>query len=339
MTCALAGITTRASELRPDLAPELDQLCRWATAADRDHRIGSARALGDAVQRYLDGDRDLSMRRSLAQSHLDAARRAAGAGSPEHAVALREAGRALVLDPALPGAAELVGHLMIQPPTAMPAAVACEVEEVARRERLQKAKVSVGVYVGYACLAPLLFAFGIRDVGYLSALVVIAAVNIVLASRGLGRRTEGRSQRILVALAYAAMFAVIARMFTPLFIAPGLAAVTLMTYAQHPTTQRREMLGASILAIVAILGVWGAELIGWISATTLVVDGHVTLVPPLDGIAEFPIIPALACYLVGLVGIAVEVAYVGARRGREVRSALHVQAWQLRQLVSLEQHR
>lgn len=49
--------------------------------------ISGHMSIGEAVQRYLDGDRDLALRRSLA------------------------------LDPTLPGAAELVSRLMIKRPT------------------------------------------------------------------------------------------------------------------------------------------------------------------------------------------------------------------------------
>ena len=85
----------------------------------------------------------------------------------------------------------------------------------------------------------------------------------------------------------------IARMFTPLFIAPGVTALMLMAYAQHPTTRRRDLMGGGGITIAAVLGVWGAEAIGWISATTIVDGGVIQLRPPLDGVAQFPIVPAL----------------------------------------------
>ncbi|MBL9015538.1 MAG: hypothetical protein JNL83_15240, partial [Myxococcales bacterium] len=350
MTCALAGISPSASELRPDLAPELDDLCRRATTADRDQRIGSARELAEAVQRYLDGDHDLAMRRALAQAHLDAARRALadgptrlasrGDGTPDlvaPAVAMHEAGRALALDPALPGAAELVSRLMIQPPAVTPETVAAELEQAALPELLRKARLGLGIYTGYACWALLLFAFGVRDAWYLSALVAVAGLNFAIASYTLVRRRAGHP--MIRALGYAALFALLARMFTPLFMAPAIAAVTLMTLAHHPTIRRRDLLVTSGLALGAILCVWMAEAVGWLSATTIIEGGVITLRPPLDGIDGFPIVPALCLYPLVLVGLAVEVAFTNARRGREAHRALHLQAWQLRQLVSLDEAR
>src|SRR5439155_3268337 len=49
-------------EPRDDAPPELELVWRHATAPDRWQRTGSARELADAVQRYLDGDRDLAHR-------------------------------------------------------------------------------------------------------------------------------------------------------------------------------------------------------------------------------------------------------------------------------------
>ncbi|MCX5741025.1 MAG: serine/threonine-protein kinase, partial [Proteobacteria bacterium] len=69
----LAGIDARPSVRAPDreVPPELDAACVAATALDVDARIATARELGERVLEYLDGDRDLALRRQLAQAHLD----------------------------------------------------------------------------------------------------------------------------------------------------------------------------------------------------------------------------------------------------------------------------
>jgi serine/threonine protein kinase len=80
LASALGGTDGRPSSriADRDIPPELDELCAQATAADREARIATARELGERVQRYLDGDRDLTVRRSLAAGHLDASRRRCG---------------------------------------------------------------------------------------------------------------------------------------------------------------------------------------------------------------------------------------------------------------------
>jgi serine/threonine-protein kinase len=62
----LAATCFRPSAVAPDIAPELDDICAHATAADRAARLPTARALADRIQAYLDGDRDLARRRELA---------------------------------------------------------------------------------------------------------------------------------------------------------------------------------------------------------------------------------------------------------------------------------
>lgn len=79
------GADARASVRAPifDIAPELDAICVRATAARPEDRYGSARALHDAVERFLEGDRDEELRARLAEQQLEEGRRAAqGALAP-----------------------------------------------------------------------------------------------------------------------------------------------------------------------------------------------------------------------------------------------------------------
>src|SRR5690606_25301927 len=80
-----------------DIPPELDAACARATAPAAVERTASARELHAAVQRYLDGDRDLARRRELAAELAAAATAHHARGEREDA--MRSAGRALALDP------------------------------------------------------------------------------------------------------------------------------------------------------------------------------------------------------------------------------------------------
>ena len=331
LACSLGGVTAVPSDVRADVAPELDALCRRATSADRSQRIGSARMLGEAVQRYLDGDRDLATRRSLAQVHLERARRAV-----TQPIAMREAGRALALDPAATGAAELVAQLMVARPTRTPPAVAAGVAQAARAELASKSRVGIAVYTGYALMAPFSFVLGVRDAPYQGALVAIACANILLAWRAL---TGQRLPQVVVILGHVAMLALLARFFTPLLVAPGVAAVTVMSYAQSPLTTRRSLLAATGLAVLAVLGVWGAEACGLLSATMTVTGSTVVLTSPLGGMTTGPLVFVLVCYPIALIAIAAAISYAVATHGRAARRDLEVQAWQLRQLTSLDEPR
>src|SRR5262249_17142288 len=126
---ALGLVLMHVLARHPDPPPELSAIAELATRPDRDARIASARELGDLVQRYLDGDRDLKLRRKLAREHLERARSAIedARDDSDRVVALRAASSAMALDPPLPGATELVGRLMLDPPKAMPREVAREI--------------------------------------------------------------------------------------------------------------------------------------------------------------------------------------------------------------------
>ena len=101
------AIETRPSLRAPtrDIPPELDDAVVAATAIEKAKRVGTARELGERIERYLDGDRDLALRKQLAARALGNARTAFA--EREDSVAMREAGRALALDPTHAGAAEL----------------------------------------------------------------------------------------------------------------------------------------------------------------------------------------------------------------------------------------
>jgi hypothetical protein len=97
-----ARVTSKA--LGRDSPPELDKICVRATALAPADRFQSARELHLAIERFLDGDRDLELRRELAARHASAAAESAervrGQDSPEHEErrrALREVGQALAL--------------------------------------------------------------------------------------------------------------------------------------------------------------------------------------------------------------------------------------------------
>jgi serine/threonine-protein kinase len=113
---------------RPDLdiAPELEQVCVHATATLAE-RLPSARELAARITRFLEGDRDLALRRKLAASHVERARQAQldARDAPRDdldAEALRELSRALALDPENREASRVLMELWVAPPAASPEA-------------------------------------------------------------------------------------------------------------------------------------------------------------------------------------------------------------------------
>jgi eukaryotic-like serine/threonine-protein kinase len=333
---AIAGADARASHRAGgrDIAPELDLLCVRATAP-RALRIDTARELGDGVQHYLDGDRDHALRANLARAHLDRASAALATGDDEErrAIAMREAGQALALEPTLEPAAQLVGRLMLEPPRVTPRAVETELAAVDTLAIRRHALIAVFAHLGYVAVAPILWLIGVHDAGYLGALAACGTIAAV------GGALELRTGRVLAPVVIACDLAIIilfARMFTPFLVAPAIGAVTVMATAFHPSAARlRVMIVVALLSIAAILGTWLAEVVGIVVPTMRTYDGKIELASPLDGIRALPPAPALACFVVALFAVAAVLAVRVARSERAARHHLHVQAWQLRQLLAV----
>ncbi len=334
------SVQTPATEVaRPtdELPPELEAAYRAATTPDAAARLGSVRELAAAVQRYVDGDRDLERRRVLAEGHVAAAQAALDAPGDDETrrqLAMREAGRALALDPTLHGAAELVGRLMLQPPAVTPKAVTEELAALdLAADRRQLRLVATLSLLNIAWI-PALILLGIRDVPYLTAFGIAAVLNSA------GQLAALKSDRVLrkggwLAIVFEmANLVLLARMFTPFLLAPGLAAVSLMSFAlSSQARERRVIVTCAVLSIAAVIGTYLAEVAGLVSRTTWSHGDTLMLRCPLDGADRFPGMAAMCLFAVMLIASAASIANAVSRNNHRSREQLQVQSWQLRQLL------
>jgi hypothetical protein len=334
MTSALARTDARPSVRTPDrdIAPELDALCVHATARDREERLPSARELGDRIQRFLDGDRDLARRRDLARDHLERAR-AAFAGDDSRRAAMREAAAALALDPQLAGAAELVGRLMLEPPKRTPR----EVEEAIVADDIEMSRVNAkaGTLAVLASIAfmPMVWWMAPAAAGYVAALTTVLGLCGIVSFYNLN---AARPRVGLAVIGNALIVALIALMFSPILIAPGIAAVLGMSMVVTPRLSwLNSAVGAALLMMAGVFGPWLAELAGFASPTlsTLGDGTGIALRAPSVRGSEVAVIVVGMTYAVGLIAGAAWVAEAMRNRIREAHRHLHLQAWQLRQLV------
>jgi serine/threonine-protein kinase len=325
----------RPSERAPDqkIPPELDEICLEATTPEPASRTASAAELGAAVQRFLDGDRDIELRREVAQQHLARARDAlAGPDTEErNRVAMKEAGRAIALDPTLGGAADIVGRLMLEPPREAPAELEREIEDDRRDEGRRHTRVALLGYLGYMALVPMLFLADTREPWYAYALLGLLAINVIVAVAAL-RWVDHPVRIVLVAVVNGALVLLTSRMFSPMLLAPGIAAVLAMGMIGNPVLRRdRFIVPTAVLLIVSVFAPLVAEWLGWISSTYTPIDYGVVLHGPAFVLSK----PALlmAIYTISLVGVATLAARTRARAEEVSRRKLHVQAWRLRHLV------
>ena len=334
LASASIAVDARPSQVRADTPPELDAICERATSIDPAARFSSARALGDAVQAYLDGDRDVALRHQLARTHLDEARAALAKGDDEanRRDAMRAAGRALALDPTASDAADLITHLVLRPPKDAPAEVEEAVARIDADMARAQGRLSALTLLGYLGFVPLLLWTGIRD-----STIVIAFVAVVAASGMqvvlLTRRTALTSGPIyLTACTNAILIGLICRMVGPFIIAPTLAATTLMAYAAHPRFGRISVIAAILAAGVAVP--WALELAGVVEPTYRFVDGTIVLRSPVITFQAMPVQFAFAMLLVAVLVVVSLLSRMMAQRQREASRRVELQAWHLRQLVT-----
>jgi serine/threonine-protein kinase len=317
----------------PDAPPELTALCARACADDRRARAQSARELAGTVQRFLDGDRDLAQRKRLALDHQARAEAAYAAGDrdEDRRMAMRQAGRALALDPELESAAVFIGRLMLEPPHTPPPEVVAELhaDALARHRSLARAGFIGGF--GYLAFIPGLIALG--SLSY----ALLAAVAFGLTFAVAARNMRGQFIPPLVfALAHAFALFVVTRLYSPLWLPIGVAPVVAMAIASSPFVRD---LGSSLLLwtilVVTVFGSLAAERLGLLSATASSRGGDELVV---HGLAMQPGMysPILlgAVHLAIITAVAVVFTHVHRVEDRKLRLAFHLQAWQVRQLVA-----
>ncbi|HEY3804262.1 MAG TPA: serine/threonine-protein kinase [Kofleriaceae bacterium] len=332
LASTLGGVDARPSARAPLLAipPELDAICVRATELERTARFATARELGDAAQRYLDGDRDLALRKLLARAELDVARARMTATDPaRHADALRAASRALALDPTTPEPAELVARLMLEPPAETPPEVERELYAADLEAFRASGRFGVIVAIAYLAFLPLLYVIGFREPwpiisGGIVSLAVVAVCTFLTP----------RSPFIAGYFSIGGnlfMFGLFAYLVTPVALGPGPAVVLVMVMAQHRIFTRPIWL--ALLGVGATLSPWLLGALGVLHSQVHTAGRAIVLDTMAPDLANGPTIAGLTAYALALVGIAALLARLQDDERRWVRRAMQLHAWQLRQLV------
>jgi len=322
-----------------DIPPELDDLCARATAARREDRIATARELAELVERYLEGDRDLERRREAARGHAEAARAArerVTAGGPDAEAArrdaLREAGRAVALDPEGREGLRAAVELMLEPPRELPREVHDELE------RAESDRIRAGLVPGIVVFAMFLVVALVVPVvaGPVSWLVpsVIAAtttVAIVLSVRILRKKLSSRETPTTIALVacVALGIAFASGYLGPMMLIPPLA----VALANALTSVQRRWYVFVILCGLAVVVPFVAEWAGLIPRSYEFRPDGFLVTPVVMQLSELPV--RLLSLLVTLGALVGSVLYV--RRvvvvEVELRRRWVLHNWHLRQMT------
>jgi serine/threonine-protein kinase len=333
LASALQAEPARPSRVRPDAPPELDALCAQATQADPAARLPKARALGDAIEAFLDGDRDTAVRRELARGHLADAQAAIARGDDEdnRKAAMAAAGRALALDPTATAAADLITSLVLRPPRELPAEVVEKLVRIDIETGRSQGRLAALSMIGYLGFVPLLLWTGVRDNFFILAFVALTAIS-GLQVYSMTRGDEMPVWRIyLSAILNATLIGLICRMVGPFIVAPTLVATTLTAYAAHPRFGRISIIATILAASVAVP--WVLELAGVLSPTYSFENGTLVLHSSVLTFQSAPVQLAFAALLITLLAVVALLTRTNARRQRAAARQVELQAWHLRQLV------
>ncbi len=343
LMATVQGVSAKASERAPerDVPPELDAVCVKATALEPDDRYQTAREVHEALERFLEGDRDVELRRQLAAAHAQAAegamaRVAAGGAAGEEAVrdALSEAGRALALDPTNGSALRVVGAVLGATPREIPAEVSAEIDaHVVTRHRLQLREAIGADVAGITLMTPIVVWMGVR-----SYAVLVAAVLFTLGSSAtklVASRCDDLDRMYAVAyvsyLLNVLALVCIGSGFGPLLFTPML--LTAFTFAYSMTYRAAFRAAVIATGVAAIVGSYGAELAGLVPPSYAFHDGAMTILPRGVTLSALPTTVALVVASVFMVIVP------GVLMGRlqaillraEQRSFL--QSWRLKNLI------
>jgi hypothetical protein len=331
----MKGADARCSVRAPsqEVPPELEQICVTATMLDPKDRYATARQLYEAVQRYLDGDRDTEQRRALAAKHAEAGLTALsheGSRSVNEATALLELGRALALDPANETALDAIVGLLVKPPTELAGDL---VTEVAASNIALNKTISRGAMISFAgavgTFFPLLVLMGVKNWTWTLVFVLAMTISTALCYFQIRRPRSGTS--VVIMLSVSLGYVALGRLLGPLILIPSVAVGTAMVYASSPAKVIQRM-GFLLMASTVFLPLF-LEYVGVFPRSYVFRNGVMTVVSQLAMLREKETIIVISfTTLFTLLSSWLSIQrVVNALKDAEERLCL--QAWQLRQLV------
>ena len=318
-----------------DVPPELDVLCRDATERDRARRLPSAQAMREALERYLDGDRDVARRRALATelaaSAKQATERVLAGDEPQRAEALRAVGRALALDADNHVALRTFVRLLLAPPKELPPEVSARIAAEEDAQLRAGARGGIRAYITWLLFVPSAFLLGLRDWRPLAAAALfIAAAGALSWWFARGGRFRFGGQYALMALTVLGIVSS-SRLFGPFMMVPAAIVACAAPFAMMPERSRRLVflaIGAAGMILPAL-----ADVSGLVAPSYVFRDNTLVLTPQMTDL------PPTLTFL-GILVIHLATLVTSTRLFWRIRDAfadasqrLHVFAWQLRQIV------
>jgi eukaryotic-like serine/threonine-protein kinase len=339
---ALKALTRKGSDARPsvraparDVPPELEAICVRATALEPLRRYATAREVADAVEAFLEGNRDYELRKEIAARHVAEAKRLVDLALSDHTArsrALGELGRALALQPDSPEAAEVLGQLFASPPDETPPEVALALDAEKNEEGRSASTLGGWIFLVMALSGVVMWGAAGAHLAWSIVLFVTAstlASLIAFATRNNPNDASGLAMIFLGTAAIASSSGALG----PLVLTPILALAFAMITVNVGRLSRFRMLfvvlSCASFAVPALLEIAGVLPRSYLNeGGRWVIVSKVTDVPA-DRIYPFGLF--FGC-LTATIGSAL-FAWRMAERTARLRRQLQMYVWNLKQLV------
>jgi eukaryotic-like serine/threonine-protein kinase len=334
------GVNACASARAPDrsIPPELDKICIRATATRPEDRYQSAREMHDAIERFLDGDRDVEIRSEMANVHTREAEKAlvrilsgnTRNEEKDRGFAMREIGRALALDPQDGRATQVMVRLLVQPPkSAIHGA-----EAMIRASNDAACRISsrhaIIAYSAWLLFTPLSIVTGVRS--WISAAVWIGiGLTIVINALALKSDFFNYAKIPLGLILTCAVTAVLSRIFGPLMFIPTIAVANATGYAMGASKWMRPLV--IICGCASFLGPLALEWTHVIAPSYVFLNGGIATTSALG---PFPATPAIAMLTLSAVAAMIIISWYMFRMTDALNASeekLQIYAWHLGQLL------
>jgi serine/threonine-protein kinase len=335
LAATIAGVDARASLRAPGLAPEVEEICIRATATLAADRYPTVAGIREAIEHYLDGDRDLQRRAALADGFTaDAAEdavRAAVGDERARAAALSNVGRALALDPAHAEAQAILVQLLVLPPRRTPAEVARAVEAAEAKAYLALATAGAWIYILWLPIALVLVWMGVKNANPLLGWVgfTVAAAMTMMLGRARGKADAGPYFAGLILSNIA--IAITSQVAGTFILTPTLFTMNTVGFV---VAARRAWLWPTVaISAVAAVAPVLAETAGWVTRTTTIEGGAIHV---RSAVVEFvepqTSVAAVGVTIIFLIMVTVATGRIRQRFLDQTRR-VELAMWQLRQLV------
>jgi eukaryotic-like serine/threonine-protein kinase len=332
--------TTDGADARPNervpganVPPELSAICVKATSKEPADRHTSAKELLAEIEGFLAGDRDMEMRRALADEHARAAAASAerAASDPsERERAMREATAALAIVPGHEAAMTTLLSLIVDRPRRVPPEAHEELTLFQERTEAEARRGMLIAYMGWLLYAPIMWWVGANN-AVASALGVVPLVIAASLAWLMYRGKKARWMPIVMYLAGSVAVANISTVAGWATLLPGLAGVHTVSFLMY--TERRYRTFAIVVGVATVLIPIVLDALGLIPRSYTFEEGRITITPFMLELHPF----RFRVYLVAAsIGIVLFPSFVLARYRvalERTQTDAFLSAWNVRHLL------